>query len=54
MKSKHGLWQKTAKFIIAFGFLALCAALYLGCGEDSLPVSQKPNTGTITISGGAV
>lgn len=54
MKSKNRLWQKTAKFIIAFCFLALGAALYLGCGEDTLPPSSEPSPGTITISGAAV
>lgn len=54
MKSKHGLWRITAKVIVALGFFAVGAALYLGCGEDPLPPPSPPNTGTITITGEAV
>ncbi len=53
-----GDWKKRIKFIIVLGFvlgfLTVGAALYIGCGEETLPPPPPPNTGTITVTGAAV
>jgi hypothetical protein len=46
--------RKRTRVILALVVLAVGAALVSSCGEDKLPPAPPPNTGTVTLSGGAV
>jgi hypothetical protein len=52
MKQYDG-WKKTVKLIILLVLLAMGAAVYVSCGEQTL-LQTPPGSGKVIITGGAV
>lgn len=51
---QQGVWKKPVKLIILLALLAIGTAIYVSCGEETLPPLPPPGTGIVIVTGGAV
>ena len=54
MKTGREAWSKRSRSIVGLGVLILCAILIAGCSEEKLPPEPPSDSGTVTVTGGAV